>query len=79
MDALYRLKQISRTPRCNAWPCERFREKAVDGKRRWEEVEQLFQIRYSMFQDAVGTIAPTFSLTTEEEADAYGTEMPSYS
>ena len=76
MDALERVKLIRRASVPEAWPPERFRQAAAEGKRRWTEIEELFGIQYSMFQDAVAAIAPAFHLSTEEESEARAVEIP---
>jgi hypothetical protein len=76
MDALERVKRIRRGPMPDAWPSERFRQAAAEGKRRWTEIEEFFEIEYSMFQDAVAVIAPEFHLSPEEEVEARAVDIP---
>jgi hypothetical protein len=76
MDALERVMRIRRGSALEAWPPERFRQAAAEGKRRWAEVEELFGVQYSMFQDAVAAIVPGFHLSPEEEAAAYAADVP---
>jgi hypothetical protein len=76
MDALERVKLIRRVSVPEAWPPDRFRQAAAEGKRRWTEIEDLFGIQYSMFQDAVAVIAPAFQLSAEEESQARTVEIP---
>jgi hypothetical protein len=76
MDALERVTRIRRGSALETWPPERFRQAAAEGKRRWAEIEELFGVQYSMFQDAVSTIAPGFHLSTEEEVAARAADVP---
>jgi hypothetical protein len=76
MDALERVKHIRQDSALEAWPSKRFGQAAVEGKRRWAEVEKLFGVQYSMFQDAVAVIAPEFRLSVEDEASAYAADVP---
>jgi hypothetical protein len=76
MDALERVMRIRRGLGLEAWPSERFRQAAAEGKRRWAEVEALFSVQYSMFQDAVSAIAPGFHLSPEEELAAHAADVP---
>lgn len=76
MDALERVLNIRRGSALEAWSRERFWQAAVEGKRRWAEVEGLFGVQYSMFRDAVAAIAPDFHLSTEEEKAAYAADVP---
>ena len=75
MDALERVARIGRTPAEN-WPRERFLPAANEGKRRWQEAEELFGIRYPLFEDAVAVIAPDFRLSPEEGAAAREVASP---
>jgi hypothetical protein len=76
MDALERVVKIRRGSIPEAWPAERFRHAASEGKRRWSEIEGLFGIEYPMFQDAVAAIAPGFHLSPNEESAAYAADVP---
>lgn len=69
MDALEGLLRIhvSKPPE-ELWQPERFRQVALEGKRRWQEIEELFDIEYPMFADAVSIISPSFRLSQEEES-----------
>jgi len=75
MDALERVARIGRAPAENR-PRKRFLPAANEGKRRWQEAEELFGIRYPMFEDAVAVIAPDFRLPPEEEAAAREVASP---
>jgi hypothetical protein len=76
MDALERVKLIRRASPPESWSPERFKQAATEGKRRWTEIEELFGIQYSIFQDAVAAIAPAFHLPAEEELEARAVEIP---
>jgi hypothetical protein len=75
MDALERVARIRQSSPLEAWPAERFRQAAADGKRRWAEVEELFGVQYPMFGDAVAAIAPEFHLSPQEEAAARAADV----
>src|SRR5437868_15059871 len=49
---------------------------ASEGKRRWQEIETLFEIEYPMFWDAVSIIEPTFQLVPAEETTARDANVP---
>ncbi len=76
MNALERVLRIRQGSPLASWPSERFQQAAIEGKRRWAEVEKLFGIQYPMFQDAVGAIAPELQLSPAEEAAAYSSDVP---
>ncbi len=57
------------------WLEDDFRSAAQEGKRRWQQTEDLFEVRYPMFQDAVAVIDPAFHLSLEEEALARAADV----
>ncbi len=75
MDALKRVLSIGREPPSERWTTAQFGQAAVEGKRRYVEVEELFGVQYSMFRDVVALIAPDFKLATEEEQAARSVVM----
>lgn len=76
MDALERVVRIRRNSAAEAWPTERFRQAAAEGKRRWLEVEDSFGVSYPIFDDVIAVIAPAFRLPPEEEAAAKAADIP---
>jgi hypothetical protein len=50
MDALERVLRIGREPPSDRWAPDRFRQAAAEGKKRWHEIEKLFEVQYSMFK-----------------------------
>ncbi len=76
MDALNRLIQIRRTAAIPGWSGDDFLRAASKGKRRWREVEEMFGIQYSIFDDALREIAPSFELSPEEDAAARSANIP---
>jgi hypothetical protein len=76
MDALERVKRLSRASATLTWEEDDFRRAAAEGKRRWQEVEESLGIQYSMFQDAVAELDPSFQLTSEEQSLARSADVP---
>ena len=68
MDALERVLRICSPSADESWPPDRFQQAAVEGKRRWQEIEELFDIQYPMFKDAVSVISPSFHLPPDEQS-----------
>jgi hypothetical protein len=66
MDALERILRIGRVTELG-WSGEEFAQAAREGKRRFEEIESVFEIEYGMFADAVALLAPNYHLAPEEE------------
>jgi len=75
MDALERVRLLG-TIAILGWVDDDFLNAAREGKRLWQKTEELFEIQYSMFQDAVAVLDPTFQLTAEEEVIARASSVP---
>ena len=67
MDALDRVRRIGQRAPTMPWSREYFINAANEGKRRWGEIEEVFDVRYAMFQDVVAVIAPDFHLAFSVE------------
>lgn len=65
MDPLERIQLLCTRSICG-WSDDDFRAAAREGKRLWQQTEELFEIEYGMFWDAVAVIEPPFQLNAEE-------------
>lgn len=66
MDVLERVMQLSRDNADLKWTTADFLNAAREGKRRHDEIADLFQISYSVFADVVPEIAPDWRLLLDE-------------
>src|SRR5687767_11537648 len=76
LAAAERLSRLRRPIPSSGWTREQFVDAAREGKRRWEEAEELFGLQWPMFQDAVSVIAPTFAMESRYTDLAQATDVP---
>ena len=75
MDPMERITLLA-TRSIRGWSDGDFIAAAQEGKRLWQQTEELFEIEYGMFWDAVSAIEPAFRLALEEEAVASAVDLP---
>jgi hypothetical protein len=58
------------------WTREQFVDAGREGKRRWEEAQELFGLQWPMFEDAVSLVAPSFEMESDLVDVAEATDVP---
>ncbi len=76
MDALERIKGIGLIAPGEHWNGPQFFDAGREGKRRWQELEGLFELQWPMFADAVAVLDPAFRLPADEETAALSAKWP---
>jgi hypothetical protein len=66
MDVLERVALLRRDNPNLKWTSEDFLKAALEGKRRHDEIADLFEISYSVFTDVLPSIAPDWRLLVDE-------------
>lgn len=76
LAAAERLSRLRRPFPATGWTREHFANAAREGRRRWEEAEELFGVQWPLFQDAVSVISPTFAMESRFADVAEATDVP---
>ena len=74
--AVERLRRLRRPFPPSGWTRDRFLNAPKEGKRRWAEAEELFGLQWSMFDDAVSVISPSFAMEPQFTDVAEATDVP---
>ncbi len=76
MDALERVLLIRPDLTPGDWGEPEFQRAIAEGYRRWREIQQVLEIDYPLFEDAVAVVAPTFRLDPGEQRAVEAVEVP---
>src|SRR5688572_12329561 len=77
LAAAERLSRLRRPFPPSDWTREQFVNAAREGRRRWEEAEELFGVHWPMFENAVSAISPTFEMESKFVDVAEATDVAS--
>src|SRR4051794_13556356 len=76
LEAVERLRRLHPPFVPGGWTRDQFIDAGMEGRRRWLEAQELFELQWPMFTDAVTVISPSFVLESRFSDVARATRIP---